>query len=207
MFTNAKVHFLFYRSFCKFVLMIKTEQDYINALLQGDMKGLDLIYSKFLPSVTRFIMTKGGNAEDAQDIFQDALLILFEKTRKGDFQIEKKFYSYLMVICRNLWGNRLQRKSFREVTLPEQVKLKADDDILSLILKEEEEKLFWSAFEKLGKDCQKILKLFFQKVKMEKIKEVMGFGSVGYTKKRKHQCKGKLVEFVKADSSFNELSF
>ncbi len=186
--------------------MIKTEQDYINAIVDGDLNGLDAIYAKFLPPVTSLIRSKGGNADDAQDVFQDALMIIYEKCRHGDFIIETKFYSYLMVICRNLWGNRLQKKSFKEVTLPEQVKHQSDDDIVQLIYQEEEEQLFWSSFEKLGEDCKKILQLFFKKVKMEKIMEIMGFGSVSYTKKRKHQCKNKLVIFIKGDARFAELS-
>lgn len=185
--------------------MINTEQDYLNAIVEGEMEGLDLIYAQFLPPITRFILSKGGNAEDAQDIFQDALLILYEKGRKGDFQIERKFYSYLLVTCRNLWGNRIQKKSFREVTLPDQIKHTADDDILALIHQGEIEKLFWSAFAKLGEDCQTILRLFFSKKKMEEIREVMGFKSVNYTKKRKHQCKGMLIELVKKDGRYNEL--
>ena len=69
----------------------------------------------------------------------------------------------------------------------------------------EEQEVFWEAFQKLGADCQKLLRLFFDKEKMEKIAKMMGYGSVSYAKKRKFQCKEKLVDWVKKDHRFNEL--
>ena len=69
----------------------------------------------------------------------------------------------------------------------------------------EENKIFWDAFEQLGQDCQKLMRLFFDKVRMEKIAELMGFGSVSYAKKRKFQCKERLVNLVKEDLRFQEL--
>ena len=187
------------------MIMDLGEQDFINGIKNGDMKVLDQVYSLFLPKITAFIRSKGGTTEDAHDTFQDALVIIFEKTRQEDFKIEKSFYAFLYRVCRNLWGNRLQKKSMKEVTLPDQIKHLAEEDIFAFIVQEEREQLFWTAFKKLGADCQQIFQLAFQKKSTEEIRQIMGFSSKGYTKKRKHICKGKWIELVRADVKFTEL--
>ena len=181
------------------------EDGFIKAIISGDSNGLRQIYEQFLPRIRRLITSNGGSEEDAQDIFQSAILTIYEKAQKENFQLTSKFYTLLYGICRNLWGNRLQKKSFKEVTLLEDVKYKSEDNIEFDIEKTEEQELFWSSFQKLGEDCQKLLRLFFDKEKMEKIAQLMGYGSVSYAKKRKFQCKEKLVEWVKKDIRFKEL--
>lgn len=185
--------------------MIYTEQNYLDALVEGNDEGLNRIYKQFLPPVTRLILAKGGNAADAQDVFQSALLIIFDQARQGNLTIERTFQAYLMKVCRNIWGNRLQKKSFHEVTLPDEVKHTVGTDLVQAIQQQEEEDVFWSAFEKLSEDCRQILTLFFKKEKMEEIGSVMGFKSVSYTKKRKHYCKDKLTTLIREDPRYDEL--
>jgi RNA polymerase sigma factor (sigma-70 family) len=159
----------------------------------------------FLPRIRKLITLNGGSEADAQDIFQSAILTIYEKAQAKDFQLTSKFYTLLYGICRNLWGNRLQKKSFKEVTLLDDVKYSSEENIEVDIEKTEEQELFWDAFQHLGEDCQKLLRLFFDKEKMEKIAKMMGYGSVSYAKKRKFQCKEKLIEWIKKDDRFNEL--
>ena len=57
----------------------------------------------------------------------------------------------------------------------------------------------------MGEDCQKLLELFFQKKSMDDIAVEMGYASEGYARRRKSQCKDRLVELVKNDAVFREL--
>ncbi len=185
--------------------MSANQEFYIQSLLKGDPKGLRQIYQEFLPRIRKLITTKGGSEQDAQDIFQNALILLYEKAQKPGFKLTSNFYTLLYGVSWNLWGNRLQKKSFKEVSIPENVKYSTDDDIQMDMERSEEQALFWEAFKELGEDCQRLMRLFFEKVKMEEIAEKMGYASVGYAKKRKFQCKEKLVGLVKEDVRFEEL--
>lgn len=187
--------------------METTRPDYLSIIRSGNAAGLRTIYKDFLPRIARHIMNKGGSYDDAKDVFQDAIIVLYEKTQQPDFELTSRFYTFLFGICRNIWGNRLQKKSRTEVTIPEDAKYKSDTDTEALIYKAEENRLFWDAFKKLGEDCQRLMQLFFEKTKMEEITSVMGYGSVNYTKKRKFVCKEKLVRFVKEDERFEELAY
>jgi hypothetical protein len=65
--------------------------------------------------------------------------------------------------------------------------------------------LYREKFQLLGDDCQKLLTLYFEKKNMEDIAKAMGFGSEGYARKRKFQCKEKLTKLIKSDERYGEL--
>ncbi|MCO6488400.1 MAG: sigma-70 family RNA polymerase sigma factor [Phaeodactylibacter sp.] len=185
--------------------MNQESQDLLKALLAGDNEGIREIYRLYLPRAANLITQNGGSAEDARDIFQEALIILYEKAGRPGFELNSSLYTLIYGICRNLWGNRLQKKSNRTVTFPEDDKYRLDEDLERSIEEAEENRIFWDAFDQLGDDCRKLMRLFFDKVRMEKIAEIMGFGSVNYAKKRKFQCKERLIGLVRADLRFQDL--
>jgi RNA polymerase sigma factor (sigma-70 family) len=184
--------------------MRNTDQEFISAIRSGDTAGLRKIYREFLPRIAGLVTRSGGTYEDAKDVFQDALVVLFEKCREERFELKSAFSTLLYGVCRNLWGNRLQKKSRTEVTIPDDPKFSSDDDLEGAILEEEKNRILWDAFRQIGADCQRLLELFFAKKSMAEIAEAMGFSSVGYAKKRKFQCKEHLLEKVKSDLRYQE---
>lgn len=186
--------------------MASKDQAYIRALHTNNQRDINAIYQEFLPRIARLIERNGGSKDDAKDIFQEALLVIYQRSKKPDFKLSSQFYTLLYGISRNLWGNQLQKKSRTEVTLSDDIKYKSIPDISQWIEKSEKDKLFWDAFHQLGQDCQRIMQLFFNKVKMEAIVQQLGLSSVSFAKKKKFQCKEKLVKLVKADRRYQELS-
>lgn len=169
------------------------QPDYISGILGGDRGILRQLYAVHFPVIFSLIRDHGGSEADAKDIFQDALLLIYKKAQQADFQLSSQFGTFLYGICRNLWFNRRNKKfATSEVTLSEDVKYIADDSSLeSELLYVEQGNLFWRAFSQLGEDCRKLLELFFQKKSMETIAAQMGYGSEGYAKRRKLQCKDR----------------
>ena len=101
--------------------------------------------------------------------------------------------------------SRQQKKSASEVTIPDDAKYIADGSAELDLLQVERGKLFYKSLRALGEDCQKLLQLFFQKTSMEDIAQEMGFASEGYARRRKSQCKDRLVELIKNAPEFSEL--
>lgn len=79
------------------------------------------------------------------------------------------------------------------------------EGIQEIMEEEERFRLYRAKFRKLSESCRKVMSLYFQKVPMEEIAKLMGFSSEGYAKKRKYQCKEKLIGLIREDRSFNEL--
>ncbi len=182
--------------------MQSDQSAYLVAIQSSDPQGLKAIYRDFLPKIRTFVSRNGGSEADAEDVFQDALLVLFDKTRKDDFVLSSAFYTLLYGICRNLWGNRLQKKSRTEVTLQDDFKYSDEESILFNLEEAERQSLFWDSFHRLKPECQTLLQLFFKKKSMEEIATTLSFSSVAYAKKRKFLCKEQLIKFVKADRRY-----
>jgi RNA polymerase sigma factor (sigma-70 family) len=181
------------------------EINYVSAILSGERTTLTQMYAALFPFIRRLVKDLGGSDEDAKDVFQDAVIVVYEKAKKPDFELTSKFSTYFYSICNNIWRSRLQKKSASEVTIPDHAKFIPDDSSDVDILQIERNKLFYKTLRLMGKNCQKLLELFFQKLSMVEIAREMGYASEGYARVQKSKCKDRLVELVKNTAEFTEL--
>ena len=66
-----------------------------------------------LPAVKQYIQTNSGTTDDARDIFQDALVILYKKVHDESFILTVPLKTYLLAIVKNCWLQELRlRKKF-----------------------------------------------------------------------------------------------
>lgn len=181
------------------------EIDYLSAIVAGDRTVITKMYATLFPSIRRMVRDYGGSEDDAKDVFQDAVIVLYEKAQNPAFQLTSKFSTLFYGVCRNLWRSRQQKKSASELTIPDHAKYIEDESAEIDLLAVERNNLFYRALRQLGADCQQLLQLFFQKRSMEEIAQAMGFASEGYARVRKSQCKDRLVELVKKAPEYQEL--
>lgn len=182
------------------------DHQYWEAISSGDRQGLEAIYQEFASGTIHLVTRSGGNREDARDVFQSALIVLFQQVREGKTQPTGSFGGFLYAICRNIWGNRLQKKSFKEVSLPDDIKYTLEAPPGESIEEEEKRRLFRDKMKQLGADCRRLLELFFAGHSMEEIRREMGYGSVSYASKRKFGCKEQLITLIREDARFRELN-
>jgi len=193
-----------------------SEQDhpdnrFIKGISENDRSLLKEIYQLFLPRIIQFVQLNSGTREDALDIFQEAIMIIYKKAKAGDLVISRSFYNYLYTVCKNLWLRELDKKKSALVSssnsLIDTYKGFEDSalDIETQIAERALYKLYLDKFKALGEGCRQVLKHFFAGASMKSIAQDMGFASEGYAKKRKHMCQKKLVESIKKDPQFKEL--
>ena len=181
-------------------------QYWLDILQSGDRRGVQQMYDRFLPAITKHITTNQGNDEDALDVFQEAILIIYKKMNNGEgLTLTASFFTYLFAICKKLWLKKLEKRKKIRVTNYETPELRDEDNWEEVIQEEERFRLFRAKFRELSENCQQLLSLFFKKTPMTEIVEIMGYASVQYAKKRKFQCKEKLVELVQNDAAYNSL--
>ncbi|MFN0216688.1 MAG: RNA polymerase sigma factor, partial [Saprospiraceae bacterium] len=63
------------------------QSDYLSAILSGDRVALGSLYQQQLPVIRGLIRDYGGTEADAKDLFQDAVLLVYQKARQPDFQL------------------------------------------------------------------------------------------------------------------------
>ncbi len=179
----------------------------IEGIRRGDRQILAALYRDMLPSIKRLAAVAGARPDDAHDVFQDAVVVVFEKSEQPGFVLTSSFSTYFYGICRNLLGNRLKKKGGRTVTIPDDAKYREDDnaDAHSLLEDAERHRLFHRAFRQLGDDCRRLLELSFENTPPETIMTQLGISSNDYFRRRKYLCKEKLTQLVRNDPAFREL--
>ncbi len=181
------------------------DQDYLRGIREGSPEVIRQFYSKYFGSILQYITQNNGTPDDAKDVFQDAIMVIFQKAKTPDFQLQYSIHTYLYTICRNTWLKKIRNKSDRWGTLPEDLVLKDENAFEEEILWRDKERLYREKFKELGEACQKVLTLFLKGISMTDIAETMGFSSVGYAKKRKYKCKNQLMKLIQSDQRYVNL--
>ncbi|MEO1259026.1 MAG: sigma-70 family RNA polymerase sigma factor [Bacteroidota bacterium] len=154
---------------------------------------LSYLHKQVYQMAVNFIKKYKGSLADAEDIFQDSLLALYKLARQGKLDNCHNVEAYLMAISKNLWFKQLKKKK-ETVDLEEEVNSVAVPEVALYTLLEEEKR---SAFDKLlaslGENCQQLLIYFYyDRLRMKKIAELMGYNSEQVAKNRKSKCLQKL---------------
>ncbi|GGF27749.1 hypothetical protein GCM10011383_44310 [Hymenobacter cavernae] len=81
------------------------------ALRTDRERTLTDLYRQTFPVVRRHVLRHSGSAQDAQDVFHDALIVFYEKAVHGNLVLTAAPSTYLVSVCRNLWHRELSRRS------------------------------------------------------------------------------------------------
>ncbi len=184
-----------------------TEVDeFLIHLMTGSEEGILRIYSNFYPAIEKYILSNSGTIEEAKDIFQDGLIVLYEKQKSPDFQLNVKFGTYLFAICKNCWLKQLRlKKRTKVVTFEDDLVLTTEDSFEFELEQHKKYKLYKNKFDLLGDNCKKLLSLFFQKKSMADITRLLNFKEENFARKKKYKCKEKLIQLIRKDPKFNQL--
>lgn len=182
------------------------EKEIIIGIKEQDNSVLSYVYKKFFKEIKYFIIRNSGNEDDAKDIFQEALIVIYKQTKEENLELTCGFYTYLYSVSRFIWLKQLKRK---KIVLNDIYELgeatELQEDLLALFDDYEKYGLYQTHFKELGDDCKKILKLFFENYSLKEIAEIMGYKSENYAKKKKFYCKEFLVKSILNDPKYKEL--
>ena len=156
------------------------------------------LYKKAFPHVARFIQKMGGTLDDTKDIFQDGLLIFYEKTICDKSVVRLDDSAYLTGICKHLWYKKLQTdKRMQHVEqLPEWKTVEEPSTVSENILQ---------LIEQSGKKCLDLLQSFyFEKCSMKEIATLFGFSGERSATAQKYKCLEKIRATIKNKSLIKE---
>ncbi len=178
---------------------------FFNALISRDSKKIESIYTDNFQSVKSFILQNKGNIEDAEDIFQKALLQIAVRYKRKKFEIKTTFGGYLFTVCKNLWRKELNSRK-NKVTNTIVIELYTEERENSLgIIEQKRQELFIEKLQEISENCKNILTLFFSKISYSEIIEQTEYSSETVVRQRVFKCKKKLKELIKNDKRYNSL--
>jgi len=185
--------------------MVKDNQKIIQGIITGDQQTISLFYREQIDYVSRYINANGGNTADAEDVFQDALVILYEKLNTEGYIIKASVHSFFFGVCKNIWRNRRRNSARHKVSNNDYHLEDTVEDVVLLDLDElARQNLYQKHFQKLSTEQKRLLSLFFDGKSMREISEITG-RSEGATRKRKFYAKKKLLESIEQDPLYEEL--
>lgn len=159
-----------------------------------DLKGENNIafgqlYKEYFGMVNRFVTSNNGRTDDAEDIFQDTMMVLLGKLRQDDFQLTASIKTYIMAISKNLWLKRL-RTVYQETEFTDKHDNKFYEEINLAI---ENEKSYADKLQtyihKITKHCQGLIHdMFFKEKAIEQIQKEYGYSSKHNAQNQKHKC-------------------
>ena len=171
------------------------DKEIFQRICSGDEKALEYLYKKHYRMMTKLVMTNSGTEEEAKDIYQEALIVFWQKATSQNLVLTSKISTYLYSICFNLWRKELDRK--KRYSNEEKDKVEFLDTE-----KEEKAKIIHACIAQLGDTCKQVLMYYyFDSLSMQKIADLLGFANTDTAKTKKYKCKKKLDELVKSQYS------
>jgi RNA polymerase sigma factor (sigma-70 family) len=185
------------------VLRIKDNQDYLGVIYK-QCKSYSM---KFMQKMTHG--TK--NDYELEDVFHDAVIVLYEKIIGGNFELTASLQTYLNSVCRfqllNKLGKEKLHSDFEDNT-------NADDDENPMSYKstitdsldeiEDPKESQFNAIEsallkmkEAGGNCYELLTLFwYHKKSMNELTTVFGYSNADNTKNQKAKCQKRLEKMA-----------
>jgi RNA polymerase sigma factor (sigma-70 family) len=188
-----------------FILKSLDNKIIIEGIRNQDKQILKSIYQTYFSTIKRFVLDNYGSEQDAKDVFQEGIIIIYRKAKEGNIKLNSSFKTYIYSVCRFIWIKQLAKRKENTEKMEIYVEYEVIPDVtLDEYEKNEQYKLYQKHFKRLEKECQKLLQLFLKKVPLKDIAEIMGIDSQQYVKRKKYKCKEQLVRYIKSDPKFKD---
>ena len=172
------------------------DSEIIEGIKKGDSHTIKQLYQIHFPPIAHMIINNRGSREEAQDIFQETVMVLYHKISEGDFILSSKLQTFLYAVSRRLWLKHLTRgeAKFRMDTLDScSESLVAEEAIEEHQRKEANLIHMEVALNGLGEPCRTILYDFYIKGhSMTAICEKFGYTNTDNVKTQKYKCLQRL---------------
>jgi RNA polymerase sigma factor (sigma-70 family) len=184
-----------------------SDQDVLDGIKRRDNATLEYVYQQCYPMIQDLVIRHSGNHEDAQDIFQDAMVIIYNKVKKNELVLFCAFKTYLYSICKRLSMKYLeQRRRAGMVTreLPQPEEIPAEQAVDAYEEEVEKYNIFQQHLLELKEDARKLLKLYMENYSFKEISTIMGYKSENYAKTRKYAFKEELKRRILEDPYYRK---
>ena len=186
------------------------DQQYIEALLNNDTALLKQLYANYAFKIKSMILKNSGTEVDAADIFQEALLAIFQRAKRENFVLTCPLESYLYLVCKNRWINELNRRGVRKVTFTDAGGFSLGEDAFKeaeIVHNQfERRNLLLQMVKELSDGCRQVLELSWSGLSMNDVAKKLQ-NTYGYVRKKKSECMAKLITLVKSSPRFANLQW
>jgi RNA polymerase sigma factor (sigma-70 family) len=184
----------------------QNEQALLKGLANNDSKAIETIYKDNFNMVQAFVLNNNGSYDDARDIFQEAMIALYEKAQSESFVLTCQIKTYVYSICRRLWLKKLQqmgRFSNQVDNLDETIPVEEDLEIHEK--RNAEFAIMDRAMKSLGEPCKSLLEGYYiKKMGMQELAAEFGYTNSDNAKNQKYKCLMRLKKLFFSQYNIGE---
>lgn len=188
-------------------ISLESDRKTLTGIASGDAGALKALYRDYFPMVLHMVVQNSGTAEEAKDVFQEAVIVLYDRISQGKFELNSKLKTYLYAVCRRLWLKQLggYERTFQDVTHYEET-IPVEDDLAVHEEKDQQMALMELALNQLGEPCRSIIQEFYVMGRsMQEICEKFGYTNADNAKNQKYKCLQRLKKiYFTANNNENE---
>jgi RNA polymerase sigma factor (sigma-70 family) len=183
-----------------------SEKELIRGIINENNDVILYIYNNSFRPVRHMITNNSGSEEDARDIFQDSLIILYKKLKARSLKLRCSVSTFIYSIARLLWLKELKTRGMASKSIDDYDGWEDEENNITRMYEENERlKFYRRIFEQLSEDCRKILKMVMNSYTIAEITSIMGYSSEQHTKNRRYRCKKALVNRIIQSPEYYEL--
>jgi len=166
------------------------EQALLKGLAQNDSKAVEALYKSHFTMIQHFVLNNNGSFDDARDLFQEAMITLYEKVQSDSFVLSCQIKTYLFSICKNLWLKRLKQMGNYSAPLStEEESIAVDADLEEFQKKDAAFSIMNRALNSLGEPCKSLLEGYYLNKKgMQELADDFGYTNADNAKNQKYKC-------------------
>lgn len=182
------------------------EKELLQGLAQNSRKAVEAIYKENYAMVEALVINNNGTAADARDIFQEAMVVLYEKVCSEHFELNCRVKTYLYSISRRLWLKKLyQAKKYTGDMSELAEAIPVEEDMANHEQQNRDLSLMENALLNLGEPCKSLIKAFYlDKKNMTDIAGAFGYTNADNAKNQKYKCLMRLKKIFFSQYKISE---
>lgn len=188
------------------VTTLEQEKLLLEGLAQERKESIERIYREHYSMVKSLVINNNGSSDDAADIFQETMIVLFEKAKSGEFELHCQLKTFIYSVSRRLWLKKLQQSN-RFISQNDMLEesIPVDDDVEHHEKKQNDFNLMEAVMAKVGEPCKSLLEAYYiQKKPMQQIASDFGYTNADNAKTQKYKCLVRLKKLFFAQYKFSE---
>ena len=167
-----------------------SDEEFISGIKNDDERALSQLYKTHYSSIAHLVINNNGTEQEAKDIYQEAIIVLYEKVRSDRFELNCKLKTFIYSVCRRLWLKRLAEKNrFGGKINDIEEFISIDDDLPEIEANEKRFEYMASSLQLLGEPCRSLIEDFYiNGLNMPEITEKFGYTNSDNAKNQKYKC-------------------
>ncbi|MFL5753771.1 MAG: RNA polymerase sigma factor [Bacteroidia bacterium] len=170
-----------------------TDSEYLEGLRSNNQLALTSLYKKHFGIILKYVLNNSGTEEEAQDIYQESIIVLYQNVQKPAFTLNCALQTYIYSVARRLWLKHLNKHSNMHKLGDNEEVADVSSDVSEYEQKEIQIGKMNESLDNLGEPCKTLIQDFYVRhMNMEDIAEKFGYTNADNAKNQKYKCLQRL---------------